>query len=40
MAKLAGMDRALGMLFDIAHQVHAVRKLAAGRHVGENHVPV
>ncbi len=29
--KLAGMDDAVGMLFDVANLIHAVRELAAGR---------
>ena len=37
--KLAGMNRLLGMLFNVANLVDAMRKLAAGGHIGENHVP-
>jgi hypothetical protein len=33
-----GVDGELGMLFGIAHLVHAVRKFAAGSHVGEDDV--
>ncbi len=36
--KLAGVNRQLGMLFHVAHLVHAVGKLAAGGHIGKNHV--
>ena len=35
----SGVDGALGMILDIANQVHAVGKLTAGRYVGENNVP-
>ncbi len=35
-----GMNGQLGMLFNVAHLVHAMRKLAARRHVGKNDVPV
>ncbi len=34
-----GMDGTLGMLLDITNQVHAMGKLAAGRHVSEDYIP-
>ena len=36
----AGMDGLLGMFVGLAHLVHALRKLAARRHVVQNHVAV
>ena len=36
--KLAGVDCELGMLFGVAHLVHALGKVAAGRHIGEDDI--
>ncbi len=36
----SGMNRQFRMLFNVAHLVHAMRKLAASRHIGKNNVPV
>ena len=36
--KLPGMDCAVGMMFDVADLIHAVRELAARSHIGKYHV--
>ena len=36
--KLAGMNHLLGMLFNVANLVDAMRKFAAGGNIGKNHV--
>ena len=38
--KLTGVDGKLGVVLGVANRVHAVRKFAAGRDVGQNHVSV